>query len=136
MVRRGGQKHRFLAQRTLVLTPLEAPMTRSTAPHLAPASPSLVARAGRGIVRRIVDLARAFRDRQEVKRLVEMDDRALKDIGLLRSDVDGALAEPLFRNPSAVLLRTVERRSRIDAPARAAKPVRPVVRVVREACCA
>lgn len=111
-------------------------MTRSTAPHLAPASPSLVVRAGRGIVRRILDLARAFRDRQEVKRLVEMDDRALKDIGLLRSDVDGALAEPLFRNPSAVLLRTVERRSRIDASARATKPVRPVVRVVREACCA
>ena len=111
-------------------------MTRSTAPHLVPASSSLVVRAGRGIVRRIADLARALHDRQEVRRLVEMDDRALKDIGLLRSDVDGALAEPLFRNPSAVLLRSAERRSRVEAPARAAPPARPVLRVVREACCA
>jgi uncharacterized protein YjiS (DUF1127 family) len=109
-------------------------MTRSTAPHRLPAGPSRAVRTAHGILAWIVGLARAIRDRQEVKRLIELDDRALKDIGLLRSDVDGALAEPLFRSPSAVLLRSAGRRSR---PERAAdKPVRPVVPVVGQACCA
>ena len=111
-------------------------MTWSTAPHPAPASPSLVVRAGRAIVRGIVRLAQALRDRQEVKRLIEMDDRALKDIGLSRSDVDGALSEPLFRNPSAVLVRSVGRTSRARPASPPAPPTRPIVPVVKQACCA
>ena len=38
----------------------------------------------------------ALGHRREVRHLAELDDRMLKDIGLLRSDVDGALAEPLY----------------------------------------
>jgi hypothetical protein len=37
----------------------------------------------------------------------------LKDIGLTRLDVLGALGEPMFKDPSTVLMiRSVERRSR------------------------
>jgi uncharacterized protein YjiS (DUF1127 family) len=69
-----------------------------------------VAVAGLNGIRR---LARALANRQEVKRLAEMDDRSLKDIGLVRSDVTGALAQPFHKDPSAVLLvRRVERRAR------------------------
>lgn len=62
----------------------------------------LGARAARGA-------ARAIAHRGEVRRLAELDDRALRDIGLVRSDVASALAEPLFRDPSTVLVRINER---------------------------
>ena len=79
----------------------------------------------------------ALDDRHDVKRLMELDERALNDIGLTRSDVDSALAEPLFRNPSTVLLRSVERRSRADAGAGpATRSARPVVPSVKQTCCA
>jgi uncharacterized protein YjiS (DUF1127 family) len=112
-------------------------MTRLIASLTATTRPSLVIGAVRAVFGPIARLARAISDRQDVKRLMELDDRALKDIGLSRSDVDGALAEPLFRNPSAVLLRSVERRSRADgSPVSAARSVRPVVPLVKQACCA
>ena len=48
-----------------------------------------------------------------VRTLLEMDDRCLKDIGLTRTDVIGALAEPLATDPSRILLvRSLERRAR------------------------
>lgn len=110
-------------------------MTRFIAP-LSPATrPALVVRAIRGALRQLADLAAALRDRAEVKQLIELDDRALKDIGLSRSEVDGALSEPFFRNPSAVLLRSVERRSRASQGAVPAnRPARPVVPIVKQAC--
>ncbi len=48
-------------------------------------------------------LARAWtviRNRTQVARLSELDDRALKDIGLLRSDVAAALSLPWHHDPS------------------------------------
>ena len=47
--------------------------------------------------------ARLFRARREVAELAELDDYALRDIGLTRSDVAGALAASPFRNPSLFL---------------------------------
>lgn len=77
------------------------------------ASTRTLARLAGIALRGIRGLARALAHRQDVKRLAEMDDRALKDIGLLRSDVVGALAEPFHKDPSTVLLvRRVERRAR------------------------
>lgn len=64
-------------------------------------------------LRALRHLARALAHRRQVMQLSELDDRALKDIGLLRSDVAGALAEPFHKDPSTVLLvRRVERRAR------------------------
>ena len=48
-------------------------------------------------------IASALRNRLAVQRLGDLDDRALKDIGLVRSDVAGALATPLHVDPSKLL---------------------------------
>jgi uncharacterized protein YjiS (DUF1127 family) len=55
---------------------------------------------------------RALRHRREVWRLAEYDERALHDIGLVRSDVLGALSEPLHCDPSITLAERVEKRIR------------------------
>jgi uncharacterized protein YjiS (DUF1127 family) len=70
-------------------------------------------RAALGIVRQSGAVLKALRHRREVLRLADLDDRSLKDIGLLRADVEGALLEPLHKDPSKVLsVRRVERRDR------------------------
>ncbi|WP_332686004.1 DUF1127 domain-containing protein [Bosea sp. (in: a-proteobacteria)] len=49
------------------------------------------------------NLIRAWMHRRDVLRLGELDERGLKDIGLVRSDVEGALATSWLRDPSVVL---------------------------------
>jgi uncharacterized protein YjiS (DUF1127 family) len=120
---RACQKQRRLSSRAR-----RPAMTRSATSTTIPGSTVL----GQ-FVRSLISLVKALRDRREVKNLAEFDDRMLKDIGLLRSDVDSALAQPFLRNPSWVLVRCVERHSRGE---RTARPVRPVVPLVKrsEAC--
>ncbi len=48
-------------------------------------------------------LIRAIRNRRAILRLSELDERDLKDIGLVRSDVEGALATSWFNDPSSIL---------------------------------
>jgi uncharacterized protein YjiS (DUF1127 family) len=57
-----------------------------------------VARLGKRIVT-------AWRHRSDFVLLSSLDDRMLRDIGLTRSDLNDALAEPLWRDPIAVLVR-------------------------------
>ena len=98
--------------------------------QLAPAS-SHFSRFGalvdtaKGLLRPIGSVWTALQHRREVKALAELDERTLKDIGLSRGDVDGALSEPFFRNPSLVLVRCAEHRTRqpVRAPRRPAVPV-------------
>lgn len=65
----------------------------------------------------IAQLVRAFIHRREVMRLAELDERGLKDIGLVRSDIAGALATSWYKDPSAVL----QDRSQAQAGAAAAR---------------
>jgi uncharacterized protein YjiS (DUF1127 family) len=103
-------------------------MTRSIAP-LAPSLRSVVTRSVvSGFRRQIAAVMTAIRHRHEVKHLAELDDRALKDIGLVRGDVEAALAEPLFRDPSSVLVRSAHRDAR-DPKMVAERTIRPMVRV-------
>ena len=43
-------------------------------------------------------LSKEFRDRRELRRLLEQDDRILRDIGLTRADVESALSKPMGLN--------------------------------------
>jgi uncharacterized protein YjiS (DUF1127 family) len=57
-------------------------------------------------------IARALKRRGDIAALASFDDRALADIGVTRSDVRDAMAEPLWRDPSALLAsRAAERRA-------------------------
>lgn len=69
-----------------------------------------------GAARAVLSLGRALAHRRDVQLLLDLDERALKDIGLVRNDILGALAEPLIKDPSTILLvRSVERRARLRA---------------------
>lgn len=82
-----------------------------------------------GFVRSLISLAKAFRDRGEVMNLAELDERMLKDIGLTHGDVECALAEPMHRRPSWVLVRQVESRKRAPLPI-SARRARLIVELV------
>ena len=51
----------------------------------------------------LLRLGRAARHRAAVQSLAELDEHTLKDMGLLRTDVYAALAEPFQWDPSRVL---------------------------------
>lgn len=63
---------------------------------------ALLAYAGR--------LWRVMQHRREVNRLLNVDDRMLADIGLTRSEVEGALETPLHVDPSMQLVRARQAR--------------------------
>ncbi|HEY0441248.1 MAG TPA: DUF1127 domain-containing protein [Xanthobacteraceae bacterium] len=90
----------------------------------------LFALAGK-VARRVVEARQAYRHRRAIATLAGFDDRMLQDIGLTRGDLRDAAAEPLWRDPTAVLvMRSRERRrgaifswgGRVEAP-----PIVPAV---------
>jgi uncharacterized protein YjiS (DUF1127 family) len=61
--------------------------------------------------RRLKQLAQAYANRSDAAVLAGFDERMLADIGLTRSDVRDALAEPLWHDPTNLLrARVLERR--------------------------
>lgn len=60
----------------------------------------------------IAQVAGRIRNRRDAARLASLDDRMLADIGLTRSDLRDAYAEPLWHDPTDVLARrAAERRT-------------------------
>jgi Domain of unknown function (DUF1127) len=55
-----------------------------------------------------------LKNRRQVDALNDLDDRALKDIGLMRSDVRDALSGPFYRDPSVQLVDVAGYKRRID----------------------
>ena len=85
------------------------------------------ARAAAHSVTGTKNLVRAFVHRREVMRLSELDERGLKDIGLVRSDIDGALAVSWLSDPSSVLQARSVQQQAVAAGRREAGVRRPVV---------
>ena len=81
-------------------------------PQPLPATSALVRAADftRGIALRAVDFARAWKHRRDMQVLATFDDRMLRDIGLTRGDLRDAAAEPVWRDPTAVLVTRVRER--------------------------
>jgi uncharacterized protein YjiS (DUF1127 family) len=73
---------------------------------------ALAGRIGHGIGQALKEIADRVKNRRDIFRLADLDDRMLADIGLNRSDLRDAYAGPLWRDPSELLARrVVERRS-------------------------
>lgn len=81
-------------------------------PFAAGASPgSAIASMLTALGRSLQLLMRAARNRRAAAMLAHFDDRMLSDIGISRSDLHDAYAEPLWRDPTCVLaMRAAERR--------------------------
>lgn len=56
------------------------------------------------VANRVFSILRALKHRQDAQMLAGLDERMLKDIGLTRSDLRDAYAEPIWRDPTAVLV--------------------------------
>jgi uncharacterized protein YjiS (DUF1127 family) len=64
-----------------------------------------------GIARRLRRIGQVLKNRRDARLLAEFDSRMLADIGLTRSDLRDAFSEPLWRDPTAILVsRAKERR--------------------------
>jgi uncharacterized protein YjiS (DUF1127 family) len=60
---------------------------------------------------RVIAFVRAYKHRRDLQLLAGFDDRMLRDIGLTRGDLRDAVAEPLWRDPTNVLvMRAGDRR--------------------------
>lgn len=71
-------------------------------------------------------IARAFRNRRDAGMLARLDDRMLADIGITRSDLRDAYAEPLWRDPTDILAgRARERRKNRPKSAYGSGPAAP-----------
>lgn len=92
-----------------------------------PALPGKTARAAIRTVSGARNLVRAWVHRREMIHLSEMDDRGLKDIGLVRSDVEGALATSWLRDPTSVLAERSGQQHSVAATRREAGHRRAVV---------
>jgi uncharacterized protein YjiS (DUF1127 family) len=75
-------------------------------------SPSVFASAVAALVTGLRAIARALKNRRDAAMLAGMDDRMLADIGLTRSDLRDAYAEPLWRDPTDRLADRVSERRR------------------------
>jgi uncharacterized protein YjiS (DUF1127 family) len=62
-----------------------------------------VARSSDVLVRAGDRLSHVLEGRRVLRELARADDRMLKDIGLARSDLRNAAAEPLYRDPTELL---------------------------------
>lgn len=86
----------------------------------------------------VTNFVKALVHRRAVLQLTELDERALKDIGLVRSDVEGALAISWLDDPSTILANRSTARAGVASARReeglrqaALKPVAaPVARAV------
>ena len=73
----------------------------------------------RAPVRVVTSIAAALKNRREVAQLLEAEPGMLRDLGLTPMDINCALSEPLWRDPSArLLVWSIERRTASRAAAR------------------
>ena len=82
-----------------------------------------------GVIFGIRRMVRALKNRRDATMLAELDARMLADIGLTRSDLRDAYAEPLWRDPTDILSRRARdrRRYRPHAPVAGAQLASPPI---------
>lgn len=84
-------------------------ITETSKTAAAPVAQGLIALAG-VVVRRLRQFALAAKHRHDAATLAGLDDRMLADIGLTRGDLRDAFSQPLWSDPTAVLVNRVSER--------------------------
>jgi uncharacterized protein YjiS (DUF1127 family) len=87
----------------------------------------VVAVAAAVVMHRFRQVAVALKHRHDAAILARFDDRMLADIGLTRRDVREAFSEPLWRDPTDLLVNRVARRRPVRVNMRAAPSIVPDV---------
>jgi uncharacterized protein YjiS (DUF1127 family) len=77
-------------------------LTTSAVPAVLTQAVAALGATARRVCRPLVE---AWRARKDAAVLASFDDYMLRDIGLTRGDLNDALAEPPWRDPTAVLVR-------------------------------
>lgn len=79
--------------------------------HVAPSFAGMVNAVSGIVVARVRNALQFVKNRRAAATLAGLDDRMLADIGLTRGDVRDAFSEPVWRDPTAILMsRAYERR--------------------------
>jgi uncharacterized protein YjiS (DUF1127 family) len=96
---------------------MTAPMTALATSAVPSQVAQLCATIGAAALRIGRRLVEAWRHRRDAAALAALDDHMLADLGLTRADLNDALCEPLWRDPTTVLARRhgERRRSRRSA---------------------
>jgi len=102
-------------------------MAHSVYPVLLSSRPTFFGRAAGLAMTSVIRFARTIKHRAEVRQLADFDDHMLEDIGLTRGEVDGALDQSIFDNPSVLLVRSFEHRQRSRRMAEELRDGRPQV---------
>jgi uncharacterized protein YjiS (DUF1127 family) len=76
----------------------------------APYQPSSFALVLAGVAAAIRKVGRVLKHRRDAAMLAGLDDRMLSDIGLTRSDLRDAYAEPLWTDPTGILAERARER--------------------------
>ena len=76
------------------------------------ARPSAFAAIAGIVALRVKTIAQRFKNRRDAALLAGLDDHMLADIGLTRGDLRDAFSEPLWRDPTAVLVSRANERRR------------------------
>jgi uncharacterized protein YjiS (DUF1127 family) len=76
--------------------------TTSAKPGL---SGPILASLSAAVARFVRPFVEAWRHRHDLALLAAMDDHMLRDIGLTRTDVSDAMSQPMWRDPTLVLVR-------------------------------
>jgi uncharacterized protein YjiS (DUF1127 family) len=89
--------------------------------------PSSFALVLAGVVAAVRKVGQALKNRHDATMLAQMDDRMLSDMGITRSDLRDAYAEPLWRDPTWILAsRAQERRTNRQVVIHSAPSLVPV----------
>ncbi len=76
----------------------------------APLLMGLIVNAAAFVIVGTRKVVQGYRNRRDAALLAGLDDRMLSDIGLTRGDLRDAFSEPMWRDPTAVLVSRAEER--------------------------
>jgi uncharacterized protein YjiS (DUF1127 family) len=79
-------------------------MNSVTVNSKSPSHVSIFRAALQAVVTKVATISMAIKNRREINQLANFDAAMLRDLGITPTDLDGALAQPFWHDPSAHLV--------------------------------